>query len=385
MGSAKGLYLNGTGVAGSTTKSSSDFRSNLVTLEFVCRNESEPYSIFFNPGLNLNVLIYTGKDRRVGFWSPNLGVQAVYPGYRPAEDTNYSYSVVYDYHSGPSGVRDFMVGGVVQESDPLDNYLSISDALPHLGGRTGATNQRIAKGDLLAVRMYNRVLTDDERRTNAWVDSQRFGTPYFVAKGPKKARFMSSAECVFDGNRQIYTFTCDGTLEVFGSSDVDILLVGGGGGGGAGVGGGGGGGGVVQRTKFRLEPGVYKVKVGVGGAGGRGGYVGGTLYREPGENGGDSSFGTFSELIAYGGGGGGGGGDKGACPGSKGTDGGGDGSPYSSGAGIPGGNGIDGLGGGGGGSGYCASDTSITSGGRGGRGVVIISYTKTGGFAILLR
>lgn len=188
---AKGLYLNGTGVAGSTTKRADDFKSNLVTVEFVCRNESEPYSIFFNPGLNENVLIYTGNDRRVGFWSSNLGVQAVYPGYRPAGDTNYSYSVVYDYHSlpprtdEPSGVRDFMVGGVVQESDPLDNFLSINDGLPHLGGRTGSTNQRIAKGDLLAVRLYNRVLTDDERRTNAWVDSQRFGTPYFVAKDPK--------------------------------------------------------------------------------------------------------------------------------------------------------------------------------------------------------
>ncbi|MFU8847575.1 MAG: S8 family serine peptidase [Opitutales bacterium] len=113
----------------------------------------------------------------------------------------------------------------------------------------------------------------------------------------------------------IHTFTQDGSFELLGESaiNVEVLVVGGGGGGGSSTAfgtagaGGGGAGGLIYRQAFEVA-GPQSVVVGAPGA--RAG-TGNT----PGNNGGDSAFGS---LVALGGGGGSGGNMQGLAGGSGG-------------------------------------------------------------------
>ncbi len=100
------------------------------------------------------------------------------------------------------------------------------------------------------------------------------------------------------GGRTIQTFVTSGTFTVtgvYGSGNVEVLVVGAGGGGGGSMGGGGGAGGLIYNNAFNVTPGAYTVTVGTGGTGGSGSSSNAT-------NGGNSSFST---LSAVGGGAGG--------------------------------------------------------------------------------
>ena len=97
------------------------------------------------------------------------------------------------------------------------------------------------------------------------------------------------------------------TLTLYSAVTADILVVAGGGGGGAGApgndgGGGGGAGGLLTFTSQSLSAGDYTIVVGGGGAGGV--YSSNTApYVFAGTSGGNSRFGTLTEVIGGGGGG----------------------------------------------------------------------------------
>ncbi len=102
---------------------------------------------------------------------------------------------------------------------------------------------------------------------------------------------------------KIHTFNSSGSLSCPSSRTAQVLVVGGGGSGGSANpnagGGGGGGGGVVYSASYPIDATTYSVTVGAGGAG-----VAAIAapIGIPGNNGGDSVFGT---MTAKGGGGGG--------------------------------------------------------------------------------
>ena len=101
---------------------------------------------------------------------------------------------------------------------------------------------------------------------------------------------------------KVFTSTQSWTVPA-GVSSVKVLVVGGGGGGGTNMGGGGGGGGVVYDPAYPVQAGsTTLVTVGAGGAGAPAGLANGTHPSVPGNNGGNSVFGT---LTAIGGGRGG--------------------------------------------------------------------------------
>lgn len=177
---------------------------------------------------------------------------------------------------------------------------------------------------------------------------------------------------------------------------ADLLLVGGGGGGGSNSGGGGGGGGVLYMPGTQLGTGTYTVTVGGGGAGGTNS---GSTTAARGQNGGDTTFGSYTAI----GGGGGASRDNGPGPSSGGSGGGGAGTTSSGasvrdigangvgGQGYRGGNGtpsdqsVEAKGGGGGGaSGAGVSATNILAG-NGGAGFItyvtgsILSFAGGGG------
>ncbi|MHC1716330.1 MAG: glycine-rich domain-containing protein [Candidatus Dojkabacteria bacterium] len=102
----------------------------------------------------------------------------------------------------------------------------------------------------------------------------------------------------------IHKFASSGTFTVYGSGDIEVLVVGGGGGGGSSYqdggacgSGGGGAGGLVYNAAYAVTAGDKTVTIGNGGSGAAA--VGGLA----GSSGGNSVFNT---ITAYGGGGGGG-------------------------------------------------------------------------------
>ena len=191
------------------------------------------------------------------------------------------------------------------------------------------------KGQISAVQIYNRGLSNEEIKQNFNAIGARYGF----------------------------------------SKTVQALIVAGGGGGGSS--GGGGGGGVISASVDIAGGTSYLVNVGAGGTAGSSTVQGG--------NGGNSSF---ASLISVGGGGGG----KAASVGSAGGSGGGGGTNSAVGNTWAGGAGVEGQGyaggtttglscspsGGGGGAGGIGSNSTSTSGGAGGIGIVSsISGTLT--------
>ncbi len=106
------------------------------------------------------------------------------------------------------------------------------------------------------------------------------------------------------GGYRIHTFTSSSSLSVTRGGNMEVLVVAGGGGGGTNMGGGGGGGGVIAIPSFPVAAGTIAVTVGAGGAGAPAGTCSTSPCHPtvPGNNGGNSIFGS---LTAIGGGAGG--------------------------------------------------------------------------------
>ena len=164
-----------------------------------------------------------------------------------------------------------------------------------------------------------------------------------------------------DGLYTILTFNSSGDVDITGSANIEVLVVGGGAGGGS-LGGGGGAGGFNYDSAFAVSTGNYIVTVGAGGAGGS---------SSNGTSGGSSAFNTVTTT----GGGGGGKNENNGVAGASGGGGGVSGVSKTGGAGSTGGNGgnnfpISGssTSGGGGGATGNGSNGSSSKGGNGGAG-----------------
>jgi hypothetical protein len=203
-------------------------------------------------------------------------------------------------------------------------------------------------GDISSVKIYNRILSDEEIYEN-YINT--VGTfPTIEASGGEVSDITIEGE-----NYRVHQFKQNSDFVVSsGEGEIEYLIVGGGGGGGGSTSGGGGGGGFITNSKF-ITSGTYSISVGSGGAGG--------LTRSPGNNGGNSvAFG----LTAFGGGSGGGTNESGFWEATNGGSGGGGGRYV--GRGVC--NGADGTEGQGNSGGNCFNDANPGGGGggAGGRG-----------------
>ncbi len=177
---------------------------------------------------------------------------------------------------------------------------------------------------------------------------------------------------------------------------ADVVVVGGGGGGGSNSGGGGGGGGVLYMPGTQLGTGTYTVTIGGGGAGGTNSD---STNAARGQNGGNTTFGSYSAV----GGGGGASRDNGPAPSSGGSGGAGSGTTssganvrdvgangtngqgYRGGNGTPSDQGAQAKGGGGGGASGAGVPATNTIAGNGGAGLItyltgsLLSFAGGGG------
>ena len=167
-----GLVLPGSAyVARMPNKTKADFYGKLQTVEIVYRNDEKRAGIIFNPGFNMAAYVYTDTAGHVGFYGGlgnTFGIAAT------VGDIN-TYSVQYAYSTGiPSAVDKGFVNGSAASNDGMNDYWSMSGGMddPILGGRSN--NQTYAKGVIYAIRIYTRVLTDEERRQHYIYDRARF-------------------------------------------------------------------------------------------------------------------------------------------------------------------------------------------------------------------
>lgn len=201
-------------------------------------------------------------------------------------------------------------------------------------------------------------------------------------------KISGDANISYVGNETVVTWLGDGTWESERDLDIDFLVVGGGGAGavtGNFSAGGGGAGGLIE-GQDTLQAGSGNIVVGDGGIGPD------TGLDNPSENGGNSSFLTYTAIGGGGAGGPGGAEGVGSRDGENGGSGGGGGSNSGSGIGgsgtidqgNDGGSGFEGssgttsAGGGGGGAGSVGLNASSNQGGNGGDGIAsTITGTST--------
>ena len=199
---ATGLVLDGAAQVGSMPgKTKEDFYGKLKTVEFVFANAEKRDGIIFNAGFKLRAYLYTDKYGRVGFY----GAKEYSCG--TSVDTGmHAYSVVYGYAGSdadiPSSVSSFKVDNLQKKAETMGDYWSGSGGMsdPVIGGRSGKFGTN-AKGTLSTIRIYDRVLTDEERYQNWTRDLARFmGNDSFVSDFapttiPRQFLAMERAAC----------------------------------------------------------------------------------------------------------------------------------------------------------------------------------------------
>ena len=199
---ATGLVLDGAAQVGSMPgKTKKDFYGKLKTVEFVFANAENRDGIIFNAGFKLRAYLYTDKYGRVGFY----GAKEYSCG--TSVDTGmHAYSVVYGYAGSdadiPSSVSSFKVDNLQKKAETMGDYWSGSGGMsdPVIGGRSGKLGTN-AKGTLSTIRIYDRVLTDEERYQNWTRDLARFmGNDSFVSDFapttiPRQFLAMERAAC----------------------------------------------------------------------------------------------------------------------------------------------------------------------------------------------
>lgn len=168
-----GLELKGTKNVGTMAKNTATaFNGKISTIEFVYINRASQHGIIFCPGYGDKTYLYTDENNRVGFYGPNSGTRY---GTTVALNSTNCFSVSYiraDGEVSPTGVSAFYVNGVEKVTEGMGDYWSASmSGNIYLGGRNGTP---YCNGELLALRIYDRVLTDDERQQNCKIDSVRF-------------------------------------------------------------------------------------------------------------------------------------------------------------------------------------------------------------------
>jgi len=254
------------------------------------------------------------------------------------------------------GTNLLFVDGILRDQSTMTRFEKITSSLD--GGKTGVVN---AAGFGVKTRMSNNDLSYEAPSaiisTQVWYDRIGYVPAYNTSSSSTGNYFIYE-------NSNVYIVFTNRSTETLGLYDIGpnalpdvryLMVAGGGGGGEQGESGGGGGGGILfDDTGVALAAGTYTVDVGNGGR-----------SNNPGDNGDDTTFHTYTAL-----GGGGGGRAKSATnndPGQNGGTGGGgaalDGNTTVGGTGSQGGDGGDGsyysgndYGGGGGGGGADGQD-----------------------------
>ena len=188
-----GLVINPTGTAGTIRngKQPADLYQKVKTLEFVYENaDNTRAGILLGFGFGRTAYLYTANNGHVGYYD--------YKGQAVAENKTYCYSVAYTAASEtantPNGVANCWLNGQVDLDDGMNDYWGPAGSIV-LNGRNGTP---YAKGTLRAVRIYSRVLTDDERMENFVCDSARF---------LGATEFFAFSECVKDTPVWLYDAT----------------------------------------------------------------------------------------------------------------------------------------------------------------------------------
>lgn len=271
------------------------------------------------------------------------------------------------------GTNLLFVDGILRNQSTVTRFEKVTSSTE--GGKTGVVN---TAGYGVKTRMSNNDLSYEAPSAiisaQVWYD--RIGYVPSYNTGTVKGNYF-----IYENSNVYIVFTSTST-QTLGLYDIGpnalpdvryLMVAGGGGGGDSGQSGGGGGGGILfDDTGVALAAGTYTVNVGDGGR-----------HGDPGDNGDDTTFHTYTAL---GGGGGGSISAKNNFPGQNGGTGGGgaardsDSSTSVGGTGSQGGDGGDGsiysgsgYGGGGGGGGASGQD------GQDGRSASLLSGYGTGG------
>lgn len=163
-----GLHLRGIGAVGVPTDDAPAFTSkDVVTVELVYANEVEKNAdtLVFSPGIGVRAYFYTDKSGRFGYFS------SPYTGNYVARGVANRFSVTYGITK--ENVDKMFVNGAVRLNEGMDTYWDVSESRL-IGGRESVSSPLAAQGKLMTIRVYNRVLTRDERIFNAKLDGLRF-------------------------------------------------------------------------------------------------------------------------------------------------------------------------------------------------------------------
>lgn len=161
---AQGLSLNGiarVGVfaAGAPVLTAADLR----TIEVVYANGAGAQdTIVFVPGADNGYYIYTDRQNHVGYY----GKGTLRYGNAVSLGSTNRFNVV----CGSTTVESAFVNASPRLNDEMGDYWNVGSEAS-LGGLAAS---KPAKGEIMAIRIYNRVLTADERLLNAKLDAIRF-------------------------------------------------------------------------------------------------------------------------------------------------------------------------------------------------------------------
>jgi len=159
-----GLVLKEKGAGSTTDENKSIFKGKVRTIEFVYENSKKRHGIILALGsLGRTAYLYTDADGRVGYYD--------YQGQLVPLNETIAYSVTYKgTGDNPEGVNSAWVNGAEEKNDGMGDYWNIGNL--YLGSRGG--NDCPAKGTIKAIRIYSRVLSNDERSANYKADAVRY-------------------------------------------------------------------------------------------------------------------------------------------------------------------------------------------------------------------
>ena len=169
----RGLRLNKKGIVGTLAQEDSVFEGKVSTVEFVYANAQTNASVILSMGLGGSYL-YTDGNGPIGFYGPSA--EATVGTAVNVNETN-CYSVVYTRGLGvarPTGVDNFRVNGESRARVTTTSYFTAGTTTPTLGGRVYNSGAAPANGEIFAIRIYDVVLTDEEREQNRATDEMRF-------------------------------------------------------------------------------------------------------------------------------------------------------------------------------------------------------------------
>ena len=164
-------------------KTSADFKRRITTMEFIWASEDERDGIIFTPGIDKATLLLTlkhnanisgGTNFWLGAYAPENGSVVHYGVNIEVGETNCVRAVYARSGDAPTGVSKLVKNGLEAAAVDFRDYWG-SGTAPALCGRFSANGKSpFAKGRLLALRIYDRELTEEEAAINYALDRVRY-------------------------------------------------------------------------------------------------------------------------------------------------------------------------------------------------------------------